>query len=83
MPQRDKVIAAGIRKLAKDIDELDNGGVTGATDIDDPVIEVSEESTPPVSSETQTDYVYHEVMDAVIFLLDCNDISKIFSWNWL
>ena len=78
VPQMEKVIAARIRKLAKNIDELDNEGVTDATAIDDPGIEGSEESTPPVSSETRTDYVYHKVMDAVIASLDCDDISNIF-----
>ena len=74
----EKVIAAGIRKLAKNIDELDNEGVTDATAVDNPIIEGSEESTPPVSRDTQTDYVYHKVMDAVIALLDCDEISNIF-----
>ena len=76
--QMENFIAAVIRQLAKDIDELDNEGVTDATAVDDPIIEGSEESNPPVSRDTQTDYVYHKVMDAVIALLDCDDISNIF-----
>ena len=37
MPQMEKVIAAVIRQLENDIDELDNEGVTYDTDVDDPV----------------------------------------------
>ena len=39
VPQMDNVIAAGVRELAKDIDELDNEGVTDSTAVDDPIIE--------------------------------------------
>ena len=80
MPQMEKVIAAVIRQLENDIDELDNEGVTYDTDVDDPVIEGSEEIIPPVSSETRTDYVSHKLMDAVNELLYCDDISKIFQF---
>ena len=65
-------------EIAKDIDELDNEGVTDATSVEDSVIEGSEEITPHIISETQTYYVSNKVMDAVIALLDCDDISKIF-----
>ena len=78
VPQMEKFIAAGIRQLAKEIDEFDSEGMTDAIDVDGPVIEGSEESTPRVSSETRTDSVYHKVMDAVIALLDCDEISNIF-----
>ena len=74
----EKVIAAGIRQLAEVIDELDNEGVTDATAVDDPVIEGIEEITPSVNSETWADSVSHKVMDAVIELLNCDEISKIF-----
>ena len=39
VPQMDNIIAAGIWELAKDIDELDNEGVTDSTAVDDPIIE--------------------------------------------
>ena len=52
--------------------------MTDATAVDDPAIYGSEERTTPISSETRTDSVYHKVTDAVIALLDCDDISKIF-----
>ena len=42
VPQTEKVIAAGIRKLAKDIDGFDNEGVTDATAVEDSAIEGSE-----------------------------------------
>ena len=78
VPQMEKVIAAVILQLAKDIDELDNEGMTDATAVDDPAIYGSEERTTPISSETRTDSVYHKVTDAVIALLDCDEISNIF-----
>ena len=77
-PPTEKVIAAGIRQLVKDIDELDNEGMTEAAAVDDPESEESEGSTPAVRSETGTDSVSHKVMDAVLALLNCDDCSKIF-----
>ena len=52
--------------------------MTVATIVDGPVIGGSEESTPPVSSDTKTDSISHTVMDSVIVLLDCDEISNIF-----
>ena len=63
---------------AKDIDELDNEGMTEAAAVDDPESEESKGSIPAVRSETGTDSVSHKVMDAVLALLNCDDCSKIF-----
>ena len=52
--------------------------MTEATAVDDPESEESEGSPHAIRSETGTYSVSHQVMDAVLTLLNCDDCSKIF-----